>query len=412
MKPKKLLTILLSSLLLLFVVQTLVFEVPVTDIFYAQAETDTSHTSPPVVDGNTAMYSALSGNPYTIADIAEQASPAIVYISVEWPTQTRESPTVDPFADLFDNWFFSPFPNQRTPMQPPTSQGTGFIIDSSGIILTNQHVVGNKDDQQTIIVTVNSGGEINDHEAVILGSDAKLDLAVLQIQSDRELPSVSLGDSEHSRPGEWVIAIGNPYGKQFEQTVTVGVLSAKGREINIRTDRGTTQVYSNLMQTDAAINRGNSGGPLLNIQGEVIGINTAVHAQAQGIGFAIPINVAKEVLQELIETGGVEHKLPPRAWLGILYGPITHDVLEHLKLPDTKGIMIGDVFENSPASESGLQAFDIVRRVDDLAIDNYKEFADIIRSKSPGEAVLLTVVRQDKTIFIRVTLGDMPVEYR
>ncbi len=412
MKAKKLFPILVLSLVLV-VSGYVLFSHALVNNTFAQGDSGVDSTIPDTNElrGDVAMYSALSGNPYVIADIAESTSPAIVYISAQWPKQTSRPPS-DPFQDLFDSWFFSPFPTPRAPQTPPMSQGTGFIIDPSGVVLTNQHVVGNIGDNQEITVTINAPGISGDYEAKILGSDSKLDLAVLQIVSEKQFPSVTLGDSDLSRPGEWVIAIGNPYGKQFEHTVTVGVLSAKGREITIRTDSGAAQVYSNLMQTDAAINRGNSGGPLLNIQGEVIGINTAVHAQAQGIGFAIPINVAKDVLEELIETGGVEHKLPPRAWLGILYGPVSEDAMTHFELPDTKGIMIGDVIEGSPAYESGLQPFDIIRRVDDTAIIEYQDFANVILNQEPGDDLLLTVVRQGKTMFIRVTLGDVPVDFR
>lgn len=369
------------------------------------SETDT------VVEGHTALFSAVSESPYIIADIAEETSPAIVYIHVEWPEQ-MEQPQ-DPFQDFFDNWFFSPFPSPRGPARPRQSQGTGFIIDESGTILTNQHVVGNRGDGQTITVTINCSEYGGDYEAELVGSDATLDLAVLQIDREAPCPTVILGDSDATRPGEWVIAIGNPYGRQFDNTVTVGVLSAKGREINIRSpETGTVQVYRNLMQTDAAINRGNSGGPLLNIRGEVIGINTAVHAQAQGIGFAIPINVAKEVLDELIETGGVEHDLPERAWLGIWYNRVTQEVAEFLDLPDTRGVIIADVLDGSPAHEAGLQAFDVIRRIDKTDILEEQDLADFIREKSPGDEIMLTIMREGRTEFIRVVLGDMPPAMR
>ncbi|MGB4431022.1 MAG: trypsin-like peptidase domain-containing protein, partial [Limnochordia bacterium] len=229
----------------------------------------------------------LVDNPYIIADIAEVASPATVYISVTWPAQTvdtyrRPSSNWDPFGSFFDFWFNDPFftqPQQRE----VTSAGSGFIIDESGIVLTNQHVVGNKGEGQTITVVVDAPGLEREYEAEIIGSDYSLDLAVLRIINENGdvFPTLPLGDSDASRVGEWTIAIGNPYGRNFEHTVTVGVLSAKGREISVYdSETNSPKIYRNLMQTDAAINRGNSGGPLLNIKGEVIGINTAVHAQA------------------------------------------------------------------------------------------------------------------------------------
>jgi len=360
--------------------------------------------------GNALPLEVMAGNPYHIADVAEEASPSIVYIEVEWP-RAEAMPPRDPFWDMWDDWFFSPRP--RMPRQQRSS-GTGFFIDETGIILTNQHVVGNLGDEQTITVIVNSPDIAGEFEAELLGADAKLDLAVLMLTDDSlgPFPVVPLGNSDEARPGEWVIAIGNPYGKQFEHTVTVGVLSAKGREIQVPTREGQIRVYENLMQTDAAINQGNSGGPLLNIQGEVIGINTAVHAQAQGIGFAIPINVARDVLDELIETGRVEHVYPARAWLGVWYLDVTDDIAARLDLPDTKGIIISDVIQGSPAEEAGLRSMDVVRRVEDKDIHSIEDFASAIAEQEPGDAILLNVIRDGRAMFITVTLGDMPAQHR
>ncbi len=352
----------------------------------------------------------IEGNPYLIADIAEQANPSIVYIAVQWPETTASSPA-DPFLDAFEQWFFSPMPRPRGPR---SSAGTGFFIDESGIILTNQHVVGNMGENQTITVTVNAPDIAGDFEASLIGADTTLDLAVLRIR-DEDLgpfPVSALGDSDATRPGEWVIAIGNPYGKQFEHTVTVGVLSAKGREIAVPTREGITRTYQNLMQTDAAINQGNSGGPLLNIQGEIIGINTAVHAQAQGIGFAIPINVAKDVLDELIETGRVDHQWPDRAWVGVWYLNVTEDIADRLDLPDTKGIIISDVIQGSPAETGGLRAMDVVRRIEDVDIHSTDDFANAIAESNPGDQVLLNIIRNGEPMFLTITLGNMPPERR
>ncbi len=352
----------------------------------------------------------MEGNPYLIADIAEEASPSIVFIEVNWPESTTNQ-QADPFWDMFDQWFFSPMPRPRGPR---TSAGTGFFIDESGIILTNQHVVGNMGEGQTITVTINAPDLSGEFEASLIGADATLDLAVLRIKDEAlaPFPVSQLGNSDATRPGEWVIAIGNPYGRQFEHTVTVGVLSAKGREIVVPTQEGTTRIYQNLMQTDAAINQGNSGGPLLNIQGEIIGINTAVHARAQGIGFAIPINMAKEVLDELIETGRVDHQLPDRAWVGVWYLNVTEDIAERLDLPDTKGIIISDVIQGSPAQEAGLRAMDVVRRIEDVDIHSTEDFANAIVESSPGDEVLLSIIRGGEPMFITVTLGNMPAERR
>ena len=376
------------------------------------AANETVADSPPaaVQQANLPMHT-MGSNPYLIADIAENANPSIVYIEVQWPESTVQQPSMDPFFDTFDQWFFSPFPRPRN--QQRSSGGTGFFIDESGIILTNQHVVGNLGEGQTIKVTVNAPDIAGEFEANLIGADATLDLAVLRLVDEdlAPFPVSSLGDSDATRPGEWVIAIGNPYGKQFEHTVTVGVLSAKGREISIPTSEGV-RVYQNLMQTDAAINQGNSGGPLLNIEGEIIGINTAVHAQAQGIGFAIPINVAKEVLDELIETGRVDHQLPERAWVGVWYLNVTEDIAERLNLPDTKGIIISDVIQGSPAEKAGLRSMDVVRRIEDVDIHSTEDFANAIVEREPGDEVLLNIIRNGEPMFITVTLGDMPAERR
>ncbi len=354
-------------------------------------------------------------NPYVIADIAEMASPATVFLSVQWPAteqSTKSQPVPqDPFNFFFDFWLNDPFTN-RQPVQP-RSAGSGFIIDESGIILTNQHVVGNKGDGQTITVVLDVLGLEREYQAEILGSDLRLDLAVLQIinEDDTVFPTVSLGNSDESRIGEWMIAIGNPYGEALHHTVTVGVLSAKGREINIMSqETGKPQTYSNLMQTDAAINSGNSGGPLLNMNGEVIGINTAVHSQAQGIGFAIPINVAKDVLDELITTGSVS--LPARTWLGVYHQDLTESVAGQLRLPDGKGVLIVDVIQNSPAAKAGLQPWDVVRRFGDRDVFATSDVVEELAKYNPGDEILLTILRQGEIILVPITLGDMPEHLR
>lgn len=373
--------------------------------------------TPAAATTTAAPLPLLTDNPYIIADIAELASPATVFISVEWPlpeqTQQREI-TQDPFSMFFDYWFSDPFFSPQ-PQSQQTSAGSGFIIDQSGIILTNQHVVGNIGENQTVKVIVDAPGLEREYDAEIIGADSTLDLAVLRITNGQEhlFPTVPLGDSDASRIGEWTIAIGNPYGQDFEHTVTVGVLSAKGREITILSrDTGTTQIYKNLMQTDAAINRGNSGGPLLNIQGEVIGINTAVHSQAQGIGFAIPINIAKDVLDELITTGQVKHELEPRAWLGIYYGNLEESVAKQLRIPDEKGVIIMDIVKGSPAEEAGLKPWDLIRRIGDQDIYNLDTVKEIISAHEPGDELLFTVYRDGNVQLFSITLGNMPQNMR
>ncbi len=366
------------------------------------ADNDQDENAEPEVAETQPLPEGSSDDPYQIADIAEETSPSTVFVHVEWPHE-EERP-----QDQFGGWFFP------MPPEEPESAGTGFFIEENGTILTNQHVVGDLDEEQEITVTVSTDEVDGEFEAELIGADYKLDLAVLQIKDEDAgpFPVIPLGDSDQSRPGEWVIAIGNPYGKVFEHTVTVGVLSAKGREIQVPTPEGDIRVYDNLMQTDAAINQGNSGGPLLNMEGEVIGINTAVHAQAQGIGFAIPINVAAEVLDELIETGRVDHDLPAQAWLGIWYLDVSEEIAARLNLPDTKGIIISDVVHDSPAQEAGLQSMDVVRRVEDEDIETTEDFAEAIEERDPGDEILLNIIRDGEPKFITVELGDTPIEKR
>ena len=359
--------------------------------------------------GNSKVYAAaaLTGNPYLIADVAEESSPAVVFISVEWPQpeiDTSRSPFDDPF---FRFWFgdrFFPFPTPGRP-QPRQSAGTGFIIDTEGHILTNQHVVGDVGEGQTITVRITTAEFDGEVEAELIGADYMLDLAVLKIEKPqelKELPTLPLGDSDRSRPGEFVIAIGNPYGEQFDHTVTIGVLSAKGRQISIPDyDKSTVKLYQNLMQTDAAINPGNSGGPLLNIKGEVIGINTAVNAQAQGIGFAIPINTAKEVLTDLIEKGKVERGSP---WLGVQY----ESAERYFRVSGAQGIVIVNVLEGQPAEKAGLKEGDYVIAIDRKPIRGTQDFMAKVQQLQPGQQITLTVRRGGTQLQIPLIVGERP----
>jgi serine protease Do len=354
-------------------------------------------------------------NPYLIADVAEQVSPAVVFVSAEWPpVKQPENPFAqDPFFRYFFGDFF-PFPVPPGD-SVPRSAGTGFIIDEKGYILTNQHVVGDVGEDQTIKVRITTPEYSGEVEAELLGADYKLDLAVLQIEKPKELaklPVVALGDSDQSRPGEWVVAIGNPYGEQLEHTVTIGVLSAKGRQITIPdTEKRRYKVYENLMQTDAAINPGNSGGPLINIKGEVIGINTAVNVAAQGIGFAIPINTAKEVMHELIEKGEITREVVPRPWVGVYFNDITPEVARYFDLRDTNGVILVEIIPDSPAAKAGLKTYDVVRKVGDQAIASAEDFQQAIQELQPGETVMFVIMRKDSTTLVPVEIGNRPEEY-
>jgi len=345
-------------------------------------------------------------NPYAIADVVESILPAVVYIEVQWPArEVRRSPFSDPFFWDFFRPFY-PWPDE----QPRTSRGTGLIIDEEGHILTNQHVVGDPGQGQKVTVKISTGSFEGEVEAQIIGSDYLLDLAVLQIEKPEGLdafPVAKLGDSDASRPGEWVIAIGNPYGEQFEHTVTVGVLSAKGRKIQIYDSEARRwREYTNLMQTDAAINPGNSGGPLVNLKGEVIGINTAVNAAAQGIGFAIPINTALEVRDQLINDGKVTRVAESRAFLGVQYGALNDETARSLGVSGTNGVVVTDVIPGTPAERAGIRVYDVILRVGDTRITDGESFVNAITSYKPGDEVFLLVQRQRRQIVVAVTLAD------
>lgn len=349
------------------------------------------------------------GNPYLIADIAERVTPAVVYIEATWPApevRTRNPFANDPF--FRDFFWFSPWPD--TPRGPQVQRGTGFIISEEGYILTNQHVVGDPGDEQTITVKLNTPEFQGEVEAELIGADYRLDLAVLKIEKPEELnrlPTVPLGDSDASRPGEWVIAIGNPYGERYEHTVTVGVLSAKGREIQIYdSDQRQWKTYTNLMQTDAAINPGNSGGPLINIKGEVIGINTAVNAAAQGIGFAIPINTALDVKEELISEGRIR-----RAYMGVSVGNVS-DLQERakqiLRINVEEGAIVTNVEPDTPAAEAGLEIYDVITRIGDIPVRSAQDVTEAVGKFKPGDEVIVVVLRQGRTLMLPITLGERP----
>ncbi|MFA7175485.1 MAG: trypsin-like peptidase domain-containing protein, partial [Kiritimatiellia bacterium] len=349
-----------------------------------------------------APSAALTGTGvYAIADVAESASPSVVYIEVEYKASAY-SRSGSSFFDAFSPWF-SQEPESST---GAIAQGSGFIISSDGQIVTNQHVVDN--DTQIKEIRVHVLNHKEPYTAKLLAKDYKTDLAVLKIEPDSKLAVATLGDSDKSRVGEWVVAIGNPYGQEFDHTVTQGVLSAKGREITIYdSENNTDRDYTNLMQTDAAINPGNSGGPLLNLQGEVIGINTAVQASGQGIGFAIPINVAKNVVQELISKGKVV-----RPWLGIEYGSFTEDMADYLGLTSTKGVLVSSVFRDSPASKGGLQPGDVIRKVNGQAVDDADAFAKAIGDMKIGTKLTFILDRSDgrsvRSVTVTVTVGERP----
>ncbi len=335
----------------------------------------------------TEAYLALEAFSNSIADIAEKVGPAVVNIDTVRMVKTQFPSFEDP---IFRRFFGREFEEFRRTI-PQKGMGSGFIINQEGYVLTNEHVVRKAD---KIKVTLSDGREFTGE---VIGSDVTSDMAIVKIQADH-LPTVTLGDSDKLRVGEIVIAIGNPYGLQ--QTVTMGVVSAKGRSIPTGTGG---HIYRNFIQTDTAINPGNSGGPLLNIKGEVVGINTAIIPYAQGIGFAIPINIAKRNIDDLINLGKVR-----RSWLGVYIQEVTPEIAEQFDLTEAKGVLVGDVIGDSPAEKAGIKRGDIIVKVNDEEVNSPEELQDRIRSIEIGEKANVEVVREGKEITFVVKIGEMP----
>jgi serine protease Do len=366
--------------------------------------------SPPVVlaapartQGPLQLAPAVGG-PGTMAtdfaDIVEHSMPAVVSVTStarggEGEGDPHEELRDDPFFRRF--WLFGDPDEERQPQeqQRRVGAGSGFIISPDGYVMTNNHVVV---DFEKVEVTMTDGTRF---EAVVVGTDPSIDLALLKIESDDgDLPTLPLGDSDQLRVGEWVIAIGNPH--EFDQTVTVGVVSGKERRVPLpSTDSGV----ASFIQTDAAINLGNSGGPLLDSRGNVIGINTAIRRQnfAEGIGFALPINQARSVVEQLRERGEVR-----RGWIGITMNDtgIDETVRDYYGLPDAKGVLVKTVAEKGPAAKAGLQVGDVIRSVDGDEVRDNLDMINKISSHQPGEKVGLSVFRGGRDVDLRVTLGD------
>jgi len=337
----------------------------------------------------TNSYLALESFSNSIADIAEKVGPAVVNIdTVRMVKQGSPFFSQDP---IFRQFFGEQFKDYSRTI-PQKGTGSGFIISQEGYILTNEHVVHKA---EKIKVTLSDGREF---DGKVIGSDLDSDIAIVKIDSD-DLPIVTLGDSDKLRVGEIVVAIGNPYGLQ--QTVTMGVVSAEGRSIPVE-----EHTYRNFIQTDAAINPGNSGGPLLNTKGEVVGINTAIIAYAQGIGFAIPINIPKKNIDDLIKLGKVI-----RPWLGVYIQKLTPEITKQFDLPeDAKGVLVGDVVKDSPAEVAGIKRGDVISKVNNEEVVSPEELQDKIRSIKVGENANIEISRNGKTLSFIVKIAEMPTE--
>ena len=349
----------------------------------------------PAVASIMITFSAVGGvaadRPDSFADQVEQLSPAVVNISTT--TIVSEGPGMDmpqfppgsPFEEFFKNF------GDENRQRRASSLGSGFIIDAEGIVVTNFHVIENAEE-----ITVTLSDETS-FTAKVLGQDQKTDIAVLKIDpGDTALTAVPFGDSDSLRVGDWVLAIGNPFG--LGGTVTAGIVSARGRDIG-------NGPYDDFIQTDASINRGNSGGPLFNTDGEVIGINTAIFSQSGGsvgIGFAISSNLAKRVTKQLVEFGTTR-----RGWLGVFIQEVTSDIAETLGLEGSGGALVSSVNENSPADIAGLEPGDVILSFDGKKIERMRDLPRIVAETDIGTTVVVEIFRGGRLSTVEVTLGEL-----
>jgi serine protease Do len=347
------------------------------------------------VEGTTDIAPTNGHSPFVA--VAEEVRPAVVNISAE-------SITEDKFHNFMDDDFFKRFfglPQDQTPGQPrmrrSESLGSGFIISPDGYILTNNHVV---EGAEKVTVALS---DQHRYKAEIIGADKETDVAVLKIDAGNDLPAIRLGDSDSILVGDWVMAVGNPFPNLgLDRTVTVGVVSAKGRQG--LTFGGDNPSYQNYIQTDASINPGNSGGPLVNLQGDAIGINSAIATPTGGnvgIGFAIPINMAKDVSEQLMKSGKVI-----RGYLGVYPQDITEDLKNANSLPSTKGALVAQVDKDTPAEKAGLRVGDVVTKFDGNSVGDAQQFRFLVAKAGPGATVNLEVWRNGATKNIDVKLGD------
>jgi serine protease Do len=338
----------------------------------------------------------------TFRDLAKGLTRGVVNINTSKVVKRQHSR--DPFRDFFGDdsvdRFFGPQGGGGPERQSQRALGSGFVIDKAGYILTNRHVVEGADQISVTLV----GGKT--YEAKLVGRDARTDVALVKIEPKEPLTTLELGDSDQTEVGEWVMAIGNPFGLGGN-SVTVGVVSYKGRALTL----GTAGTSVDMIQTDASINPGNSGGPLINTRGQVIGINTLIITQgapqSSGVGFSVPINVAKEVVPQLRDKGKVV-----RGWLGVQIQPISEDMAKSLKLKDTKGAIISDLSSSpkGPAEEAGVKPGDVVVAVDDRPVADNGDLSRYIASHPPGTKVHLKILRDGAEKTLAVTLGTFPDE--
>jgi serine protease Do len=333
----------------------------------------------------------------SVADLADRLLPAVVEISVETKVQGGASdfqmpdlPENSPFRDFFEDYFKRRQQGQGPQNRTVNSMGSGFVVDGTGLIVTNNHVVEGAE-----------GIEVRFQDSTILkaelvGRDPKTDLAVLRVKPDKPLPTVGFGDSDRLRIGEWVMAIGNPFG--LGGSVSLGIVSARNRDIN-------AGPYDDFIQTDAAINKGNSGGPLFNLQGEVVGINTAIFSPSGGsvgIGFSVPANTAKGVIAQLTKYGETR-----RGWLGVKIQSVTEDIAESMSMGKPRGALIADVTKTGPAEKAGIEAGDVVIEFDGKPVTQMRDLPRIVAETEIGKRVQVTILRKGKEVGVTAEVGRL-----
>ena len=342
---------------------------------------------------------SLARGPESVADVAEGLQDAVVNVSTSQtlkgpgePAQNRKGPKGSPFEEFFDDFFDEEGPDGMP--RKVSSLGSGFVIDPSGLIVTNNHVIEGADE---IIINFTDGSKLK--VTKILGHDPKTDLALLKVEPKKPLKHVSFGDSSVMRVGDWVMAIGNPFG--LGGSVTVGIISATKRDIN-------AGPYDDFLQTDAAINRGNSGGPLFNMEGKVIGVNTAIISPTGGsigIGFAVPSNTAVKVLDQLKEYGETR-----RGWLGVHVQNVTDEIAASLGLPAPTGALVADVSPDGPAAAAGIEPSDVILKFDGQSIGNMRDLPRAVVGTPIGKEVAVELMRGGKPMELTVTIGRLPEE--
>jgi serine protease Do len=368
----------------------------------------------PILPGTEAVAQPRSA-PDSFADLAARLLPAVVNISTSQSVAARERGSPDmpqfPPGSPFERFFRDFMERNRPPGTPPganpprgdrpppsrrsQSLGSGFIIDPSGIVVTNNHVIDGADE---ITVTLHDGVML---KATLVGRDERTDIAVLKVITEKPLPAVAFGDSDTARVGDWVLAIGNPFG--LGGTVTAGIVSARGRDIQ----QGP---YDNFIQTDAAINKGNSGGPLFNMAGDVVGINTAIYSPtggSVGVGFSIPANLARNVVSQLRDFGRAR-----RGWLGVRIQQVTPDIAESVGLKDATGAMIAGVTDGGPAEAAKIRNGDIILRFNDQDVKDMRSLPRIVADTAIGRDVPVVVWRDGKQLTLQAKVGELPDDQR